>query len=129
MSAPDATSSALKRTPLYGLHAVIALYFSRRLHLNAVAAVLGSHVSLPPLVPLWLAMDYAVGRFLVGGNSWLANAGAFFLGKIVVAFIIAAVALMFARVSLSLVRRPKTPLAPGVAGVVEAAPVPEAAAA
>ncbi|MDB5297303.1 MAG: putative glycosyltransferase, partial [Phycisphaerales bacterium] len=47
--------------PTYGLHAVIALYVARRLHLNPVGMVLGTQVSFPPL-----GVGLAVGSVAVG---------------------------------------------------------------
>ncbi|QOV91469.1 DUF2062 domain-containing protein [Humisphaera borealis] len=45
--------------PLYGLHAILALYGAKRLHLNPLAMVLGTQVACPP-VGIVLAM-LAVG--------------------------------------------------------------------
>jgi uncharacterized protein (DUF2062 family) len=99
-------------TPLYGLQTLLALYFARRLRLNVLAAVLGSQVSIPPLVPLWLLLSYGVGSLLLHGR-WVAAhfstlsdrmIPALLLGELVVALAAATLGLLLARWILSHLR-------------------------
>ncbi len=55
-------------TPLYMLQTILAIYFARRLHLNVLAAVIGSQISIPPLAPLWIGLSYGLGSLLVKGK-------------------------------------------------------------
>jgi uncharacterized protein (DUF2062 family) len=57
--------------PVYGFHTLLSLYTARRLHLNPLAVVAGSHISTPPLGPLLVAAAIGVGHWLVHGN-WMA---------------------------------------------------------
>jgi uncharacterized protein (DUF2062 family) len=59
-------------TPFYFLHSIIAIYFARRMHLNVIAAVVGSQISIPPLLPLWIMLSYGVGNLLLHGR-WTAT--------------------------------------------------------
>jgi len=93
-------------TPLYGLHTILAIYFARRLHLNVLAAVIGSQVSIPPLLPVWIYLSVGMGNLLVNGQ-WLALAHwseirsgmipAMLLGNLIVAAAISALGLFLAR--------------------------------
>jgi uncharacterized protein (DUF2062 family) len=53
--------------PIYGLHAIVALYTSRRLHLNPLAALLGTQISTPPIGAFLGAAAIAVGHLLLHG--------------------------------------------------------------
>ena len=54
--------------PLYGLHAILALYTARRLHLNPLASLIGTQISTPPLGPILNAFAIATGHFLLHGS-------------------------------------------------------------
>ena len=71
LSAAMAIGMFIGITPLYGLHAIIAIYISRRLHLNMPVAVLGTQISMPLLAPLWWFLSLQAGTFLLHGY-WLA---------------------------------------------------------
>ncbi len=84
-------------TPLYFLQTLIAIYFARRLHLNVLAAVVGSQISIPPLVPVWMMLSYGVGNMVLHGR-WIAThfveisramIPAFLLGNFLVALSVA----------------------------------------
>ena len=88
-------------TPFYFLQTVLSIYFSRRLHLNVLTAVIGSQISIPPLVPVWVALNAAVGKWVMGGTAitaWLT-------GDLLVALGMAALGLLVARAVLYCVRR------------------------
>ncbi len=51
--------------PLIGVHTVVVIYFSCRLHVNSVAAVAASQFCMPPLVPV---LCIEVGSFLRRGE-------------------------------------------------------------
>jgi len=53
--------------PLYGVQALLALYTARRLHLNPLAAVLGTQISTPPIGPILVTAAIALGHFLRRG--------------------------------------------------------------
>ncbi len=55
-------------TPLYGLHAIIAIYLARRLHINIPMAVIGTQISMPLLAPLWWFLSLQAGTFLLHGH-------------------------------------------------------------
>jgi glycosyltransferase involved in cell wall biosynthesis len=100
-------------TPLYGLQTLLAVYFARRLHLNVLAAVIGSQVSIPPLVPVWIVLSYGVGNLILHGR-WMGTTfstlshqmiPAILLGNLFVALGVAGVGLIGARWVLDRVRR------------------------
>jgi glycosyltransferase involved in cell wall biosynthesis len=98
-------------TPFYSLQTLIAIYLSRRLHLNPLAAVIGSQISIPPLAPLWVGLSYAVGHLLLKGEWGLTQVqlswqliGPFLLGNLLVAAFIAVLGLLAARTLLYCLR-------------------------
>jgi glycosyltransferase involved in cell wall biosynthesis len=60
-------------TPLPLIQTILAIYFARRLHLNVLAAVIGSQISIPPLMPLWAGVFYAVGQLILTGEWVLSS--------------------------------------------------------
>jgi uncharacterized protein (DUF2062 family) len=54
--------------PLYGFQTLISLYAARRLRLNPLAVVAGSHLSTPPLGPMLIAMAITVGHWMLHGS-------------------------------------------------------------
>lgn len=55
--------------PVYGLHTVICLYTSARLHLNPHLVVVGSSLfATPPLGLVFIAVSIATGHFLLHGD-------------------------------------------------------------
>ncbi|HVS72381.1 MAG TPA: DUF2062 domain-containing protein [Phycisphaerae bacterium] len=88
-------------TPLYLLQTVLAIFFAKRLHLNVVAAVIGSQISIPPLMPLWVVLSYGVGRVIAAGAGAV---GSFVVGNAVVAVTMAAAGLLLARGVLGVAR-------------------------
>ena len=76
-------------TPFYFIQTLLAIYLSRRLHLNPLAAVIGSQISIPPLAPLWMGLSYAVGHLLLKGEwgltqfhlTWRSSSGPFLRGR------------------------------------------------
>jgi glycosyltransferase involved in cell wall biosynthesis len=105
-------------TPFYLLHALIAIYFARRLHLNVLAAILGSQISIPPLVPLWVGLSYAIGELLLHGRwdfhplmmNWRKMGSEFFwpalVGNLPMAVGVAMLGLLVARLLLYCFRGP-----------------------
>ena len=81
-----------------------------------LATVVGSQISIPPLAPVWAALSYAVGHFLLTGH-WglsqftfsLASLWPFLVGNGVVAVVTATVAFFLARGMLYCVRGTKKP--------------------
>jgi len=55
-------------TPFFTLHTLIAIYFARRLHLNVLAAIIGSQISIPPLIPIWVGLSIAIGQLILHGH-------------------------------------------------------------
>ncbi len=53
--------------PLYGLQTILGIYTARRLHLNTLAVLLGTQISLPPIGPLLIAAAIAFGHLLLHG--------------------------------------------------------------
>jgi glycosyltransferase involved in cell wall biosynthesis len=88
-------------TPAYFLHTLIAIYLARRLHLNLVAAVIGSQVSIPPLLPVWFGVSKVVGNFVAAPAG---KVGSFFVGNALVAVGAAVLGLFAARAVLSVAR-------------------------
>jgi uncharacterized protein (DUF2062 family) len=98
--------------PLYGLHAMLAIYLARRLHLNLLAAVIGTNISIPPLVPLWVYLSVSMGNLLLHGRwqmHWSdvrrQTIPAALLGNLAVALLTAACSLLVARAMLYYLRR------------------------
>jgi uncharacterized protein (DUF2062 family) len=61
--------------PLYGVQTVLGLYAARRLRLNPLPVVLGTHLSMPPIGPLLITIAIGIGYWLRHGV--LPNASAF----------------------------------------------------
>ncbi|HUO07447.1 MAG TPA: DUF2062 domain-containing protein [Phycisphaerae bacterium] len=99
-------------TPLYFLHSIIAIYLARRLHLNVIAAVVGSQISIPPLVPIWAMLSYGAGNLLLHGRWNVAGLSDFsrhmlpalLVGSFLVAICTATIGLFVARGVLYCVR-------------------------
>ena len=98
-------------TPFYMLQTILAIYFARRLHLNPLAAVIGSQISIPPLAPIWAALSYAVGQLMIRGEWGFSNVAwswnlfwPFLVGNVFVAAIVAVLGLFAARALLSIFR-------------------------
>jgi glycosyltransferase involved in cell wall biosynthesis len=99
-------------TPFYFVQTILAIYLARRLHLNVIAAVIGSQISIPPLAPLWFLLSYGTGNLLLHGEWITLDASAFsrralptlFLGSTIIAFTTAAIGLVLARQILSRLR-------------------------
>ncbi len=112
MATAFAVGIFLGLTPLYFLQTILAIYFSRRLHLNVLAAVIGSQISIPPLLPVWLVLSYGMGTLLLHGRWIAASFGtlsremlpAFLLGNFIVALGVALIGLAVVRSVLSVVR-------------------------
>src|SRR5438132_1578934 len=54
--------------PLYGAQTLLSLYAARRLRLNPLTVVVGSHFSTPPIGPLLVAAAIALGHLLTHGT-------------------------------------------------------------
>jgi uncharacterized protein (DUF2062 family) len=54
--------------PVYGFQSILSLYAARRLHLNPLAVLLGSHISTPPIGPLMIAAAIGTGHLLLHGT-------------------------------------------------------------
>jgi uncharacterized protein (DUF2062 family) len=54
--------------PLYGVQTLLSLYAARRLRLNPLAVVAGSHLSTPPIGPVLVMAAIAVGHWVVHGS-------------------------------------------------------------
>jgi uncharacterized protein (DUF2062 family) len=96
-----ATGVFVGLTPFYFLHTLIAIYLARRLHLNLVAAVIGSQISIPPLLPVWFGLNVKVGNLVAAEAGKLP---AFFVGNALVAVGMATCGLLAARAILSIAR-------------------------
>jgi glycosyltransferase involved in cell wall biosynthesis len=60
--------------PAYGFQTLLGLYLARRLHLNPLAVVLGTHFSTPPIGPALVGAAVWVGHlFMTGGIMTLAD--------------------------------------------------------
>jgi glycosyltransferase involved in cell wall biosynthesis len=88
-------------TPFYFVHTLIAIYLARRLHLNLIAAIIGSQVSIPPLLPMWIKLNLLVGNLVAAEAGGF---GSFFVGNALVAVAAAACGLVVARAILSIAR-------------------------
>jgi uncharacterized protein (DUF2062 family) len=54
--------------PFYGGQTLLGLYAARRLRLNPLPVVLGSHLSAPPVGPVLVAVAIALGHFCTHGT-------------------------------------------------------------
>lgn len=54
--------------PLYGVQTLLSLYAARRLRLNPLPVVAGSHLSTPPVGPLLVAAAIALGHWVTHGR-------------------------------------------------------------
>jgi uncharacterized protein (DUF2062 family) len=54
--------------PIYGVQSILSLYTARRLRLNPLAALTGSHLSTPPVGPLLIAAAIGLGHWLLYGT-------------------------------------------------------------
>jgi uncharacterized protein (DUF2062 family) len=112
-------------TPFYLLQTILAIYLARRLHLNVIAAVIGSQISIPPLMPVWVWLSYGVGNLLWRGEwmlqdvseqaTWTLSAfagkiGPFLLGNFTVAITVAIIGLLLARGLLYCLRGQRVPV-------------------
>lgn len=113
LSTAIALGSFVGLTPLLGLHSVLAIYFARRLHLNAPAALLGTQVTVAPLVPVWIVVSYGLGNFLLHGH-WLASSlhklsrhmlPSFIVGSMVIAVVVSTLVLFLSRWLLGVFRK------------------------
>ena len=71
MATAVAVGVFIANLPVYGLQTALSLYTARRLHLNPLAVVAGSHLSTPPVGPILVAAAIGVGHWLLHG-TWLA---------------------------------------------------------
>ena len=69
VSAAIAVGVFIGNLPAYGVQTLMALYAARRLHLEPVAVVVGSHVSIPPVAPFLIAGAIGVGHLVLHG-AW-----------------------------------------------------------
>jgi glycosyltransferase involved in cell wall biosynthesis len=60
-------------TPLWGLHGILSIYVGARLHLNPIAAFVGSNVSMPLVAPWLVWASVHCGRWMVRGDSEAAS--------------------------------------------------------
>ena len=67
LSLAVATGVFIGATPLWGLHAVLAVYVCARWHLNAVAAFVGTNVSLPFVAPYLVFASIQCGHRMLTG--------------------------------------------------------------
>ena len=54
--------------PIYGLHAILALYGAKRLHLNPLAMVLGTQVACPPVGIILAILAVGLGHIIRFGH-------------------------------------------------------------
>lgn len=54
--------------PLFGLHTAICVVLAKRLKMQPLAVIAGSHISTPPVGPLLIAAAIALGHFCLHGN-------------------------------------------------------------
>jgi glycosyltransferase involved in cell wall biosynthesis len=99
-------------TPLFFLQTILAIYLARRLHLNVIAAVLGSQISIPPVAPLWYVISAGTGNFILRGE-WIRfdysalsreTLWAYVVGSMVVATVGGILSLILSRQLLSRLR-------------------------
>jgi uncharacterized protein (DUF2062 family) len=60
--------------PLYGVQTALSLYAARRLRLNPLPVVAGSHLSTPPIGPVLVMAAIAVGHWVTHGTLPALNA-------------------------------------------------------
>jgi uncharacterized protein (DUF2062 family) len=53
--------------PAWGFHTALSLYVAKRLHLNPLAVMSGSHVSVPPMGPVLVASAMWTGHVILHG--------------------------------------------------------------
>ncbi len=58
----------IANTPLYGLHSLLSLFAARRLRLNPMPVLLGSHLSAPAFAPMLIAAAITIGHLLLHGT-------------------------------------------------------------
>ena len=63
-----ATGVFIANLPIYGFQTLLSLYAAKRLRLSPVAAVVGSHLSTPPVGPVLIALAIGVGHMLTHGH-------------------------------------------------------------
>jgi len=68
VSAAIAVGVFIGNLPAYGVQTVLALYAARRLHLEPVAVVAGSHISIPPVAPFLIAGAISTGHLVLHGT-------------------------------------------------------------
>jgi glycosyltransferase involved in cell wall biosynthesis/uncharacterized protein (DUF2062 family) len=92
-------------TPIFCFQTILAIYLARRLHLNVLAAVLGSQISIPPVVPFWYFLSYSTGYFVLHGQ-WVTLDSkvftqqmlpTFLLGTLIVAVVVSLASLFVMR--------------------------------
>jgi uncharacterized protein (DUF2062 family) len=54
--------------PLYGLQTLLSLYTARRMRMNPLPVLVGSHLSTPPIGPVLIAMAIALGHWFLHGT-------------------------------------------------------------
>jgi uncharacterized protein (DUF2062 family) len=54
--------------PLFGLHTAICIVLAKRLKMQPLAVIAGSHISTPPIGPVLIAAAIAIGHFCLHGN-------------------------------------------------------------
>ena len=54
--------------PLFGLHTVLCVLAAKKLKLQPLAVIAGSHISTPPIGPFLIALQIAVGHLIVHGH-------------------------------------------------------------
>jgi len=89
--------------PLYGVHTLLAAAFSFLFKLNFVALVVGTQISMPPLLPLLLPAAFKIGKLytMVGHHK------RFILGSITLGFILGLLTFLTTWISLLVSNSPK----------------------
>jgi uncharacterized protein (DUF2062 family) len=68
LSAALAAGVFIANLPVYGFQTILSLYTARRLHLQPVAVVAGSHISIPPVAPFLVAAAIGIGHLILHGT-------------------------------------------------------------
>jgi len=63
-----ATGVFIANLPLYGVQTLLSLFAARKLRLNPLPVILGSHLSTPPLGALLIGAAIAIGHLLTHGT-------------------------------------------------------------
>ncbi|HET6246733.1 MAG TPA: DUF2062 domain-containing protein [Tepidisphaeraceae bacterium] len=63
-----AVGAFIGNMPVWGFHTAISLYVARRLHLNPLAVMTGSHASAPPMGPLLIFSAMWTGHVILHGS-------------------------------------------------------------